>query len=178
MSLIPGPATSYDTIYTALKRVQGISNWTHSETEKTIISLDLDVCEKVYLLVHGCEDLCNRYIIRLGELHFVFAMVRAIETYIEGSGIDQFWVKLGWFSENTMHQVLSCSRMKIALYAQENTLVTIYILYLRGLITESNEPLSSHENMKPIIEALGSSNFEVNKVAITALKNTLCDKTM
>ena len=68
--------------------------------------------------------------------------------------------------------------MKIALYAQENTLVTIYILYLRGLITESNEPLSSDENMKPIIEALGSSNFEVIKVAITALKNTLCDKTM
>ena len=102
MSLIPGPATSYDTIYTALKRVQGITNWTHSETEKAIISLDLDVCEKVYLLVHGCEDLCNRYIIRLGELHIVFAMVRAIGTYIEGSGIGQSWVKLGWFSENTM----------------------------------------------------------------------------
>ena len=30
--------------------------------------------------------------------------------------------------------------------------------------------------MKSIIEALGSSNFEDIKVAITTSKNTLCDK--
>ena len=47
---------------------------------------------------------------------------------------------------------------------------------MSGLVTESNEPLSSHGNMKAIIEALGSSNFEDIKVAITSLKNTLCDK--
>ena len=36
--------------------------------------------------------------------------------------------------------------------------------------------LSSHENMTSIIEALDSSHFEDIKVAITTLKNTLCDK--
>ena len=103
-------------------------------------------------------------------------MVRAIGTYIEGSRIDQSWVKSGWLSENTMHQILCCSRVKRVISAYENTLVALYILYLRGLITESNEPLTSHEDMKAIIEALGSSNFEDIKVAITTLKNTLCDK--
>ena len=60
--------------------------------------------------------------------------------------------------------------------AHENTLVAIYILYLRGLITESNEPQSSHESMKLIIEALGSSNSKDIKVAKTTFKNALCDK--
>lgn len=51
------------------------------------------------------------------------------------------------------------------LSTHKNTLVIIYILYLRDLITESNELLiNSRENKKPIIEALGSSNFEDIKV--------------
>ena len=62
------------------------------------------------------------------------------------------------------------------IFVHENTLVAIYILYLRDLITESNERHSSNENIKSIIEALGSSNFEDIKVAITTLKNTVCDK--
>ena len=80
------------------------------------------------------------------------------------------------FSENTMSQVLSCLRKKRAISAHKNTLVAIHILYLRALITESNELLSNHKNMKSINESLGSSNFEDIKVAITTLKNTLCDK--
>ena len=65
--------------------------------------------------------------------------------------------------------------MKKAHSAPENTFISIYILYLRGLITESNEPPKSRENMSSIIEALRSSSFENIKVCITTLKNTLCD---
>ena len=63
---------------TVLKQAQGITNWTFGKTEKKKISLDLDLYEKVYLLVHSCKDLHNRDVIRLGELHILFAMVRAI----------------------------------------------------------------------------------------------------
>ena len=88
MPLIPGPVYSYDAIYTALKRAQGITNWTYGETGKTLISLDLSLFEKVYLLVHSRKRLRHHFVIRLGDLHIVFTMVRAIGTYIEGSGID------------------------------------------------------------------------------------------
>ena len=91
-------------IPTVLKQAQGITNWTFGKTGKKK-SLDLDLHEKVYLLVHSCKDLHNRYVIRLGELHIFFAMVGAIWAYIEGSGIDQSWVMSRWFSGNTMHQV-------------------------------------------------------------------------
>ena len=79
------------------------------KTGKTITSLDLGLFEIVYLRVHSREDLRNRYVIRPGELHIVFAMVRAMETYIERSGIDQSWGQLGWFSEK------KCTKFSIAL---------------------------------------------------------------
>ena len=69
----------------------------------------------------------NMCILRLGELHPEFAMIRAIGSYISGSG----WLKAGWFKENTLKHVLECSRINRALDAYENTLVALYILYLK-----------------------------------------------
>ena len=60
--------------------------------------------------------------------------------------------------------------MKRALSAHENQLVAIYILYLHGLITESKEPLSNHKNIKPLIQALDSSNVGDINVTIVTLK--------
>ena len=79
------------------------------QDEKAIISLDLDLYEKLYLLVHSREDLRNRYVIRLGKLHIVFVVIRKIGTYTEGSGFEKSWFKSEWLSENTIHQVFSCS---------------------------------------------------------------------
>ena len=84
--LIPGPASSYKAIYTALMRAQGISVWSCGVAAKTIVSLDLDLYEKCNLLVNSREDMQEKYIIRLGELHTVFAHVRAIGTFIASSG--------------------------------------------------------------------------------------------
>ena len=140
------------------------------QDEKAIISLDLDLYEKLYLLVHSREDLRNRYVIRLGKLLIVFVVIRKIGTYTEGSGFEKSWFKSGWLSENTIHQVFSCSWMKRALSAHENQLVAIYILYLHGLITESKEPLSNYKNIKPLIQALDSSNIRDINVTIATLK--------
>ena len=46
-----GPASDYSAIYTGLARPHGISVGTCGESAKTVISLDLDFYEKVYLLV-------------------------------------------------------------------------------------------------------------------------------
>ena len=50
------------------------------------------------------------------------------------------------------------------LSAHENTLVAVYIFYLRGLIIESNESLSSHKKIKVIIPALVNPNLEILKL--------------
>ena len=80
--LIPGPASDYSSIYTALMKAQGISVWTCGAGSKSVISLDQDLYEKSYLLVHSRSDMRNKYILCLGELHAVFAHIRAIENLI------------------------------------------------------------------------------------------------
>ena len=85
--LIPGPAFSYSAIYTALKLSQSISTWTCPTVNKTVISLDLDLFERAYLLVQSRDDLRNKFVLRLGEMHIEFAALRAIGRFIENSGL-------------------------------------------------------------------------------------------
>ena len=48
---IAGPASDYNAMYTALMCANRISVWSCGENPKTVISCDLDLYEKVYLLV-------------------------------------------------------------------------------------------------------------------------------
>ena len=104
--LIPGPASSYSAIYTALKKAQGINAWARGDSP-TIVSLDLDLYEKVYKLVNSRDDLRGKFIPRLGELHAVFAHVRAIGHFIAHSGLEDAWIEAEWFdSDAVVRQVI------------------------------------------------------------------------
>ena len=112
-SLVPGPASSFSAIYTALKQSQKISSWACGNTGKAVISLDLDLYEKRYLLVNSRNDMKEQFILCLGELHAAFAHIRAIESYISGSGIDNAWLSAGWFDTSCLvRQVIDCVNMK------------------------------------------------------------------
>ena len=45
----------------------------------------------------------------------VFTYLRAIETFVQSSGIDLAWMKSKWFRGNTVKQVFTCSVMLQAL---------------------------------------------------------------
>ena len=57
---------------------QSISTWACGDRSKVVISLDLDLFEKIYPMVHSDLEMRKRYILCLGELHAVFAHIRAI----------------------------------------------------------------------------------------------------
>ena len=131
--LIPGPASSYSAIYTALKKAQGISTWTCPSSSRTIVSLDLDLYEKAYQLVNSDDTMKNHHILCLGELHIVFAHIRAIGSFINSSGIEDAWTAACWYdSQCVVRQVLKCCNMKRALEAQEATLLTISHLIFKS----------------------------------------------
>ena len=107
--------SSYSAIYTALMRAQGISTWSCGDKLPTIVSLDMDLYEKVYKLVNSREDLRGKFLPRLGELHTVFAQIRAIGSFIANSGLEDAWLEAEWFdSELVVNQVLECKHMKRA----------------------------------------------------------------
>ena len=87
------------------------------------------------MLVRSSKSLSKRYILRLGELHAVFAHLRAIGSFICESGIDGTWLDANWFdSLCVVRQVLECKHMKRAVEAHEVVLIVINTLMLQPLI--------------------------------------------
>ena len=118
--LINGPASDYSAIFTGLLRANGVATWSCGTSSKMVVSLDLDVYEKCYMLVHSRDDLRNKYILCLGELHIVFAHIRAIGRFIEQSGMSDAWLEAEWYdSDCIVRQILECGHMKRALDAHE-----------------------------------------------------------
>ena len=62
------------------------------QTEKTVITLDLQLYEKAQQLAHDHPENKGKWILRMGELHTTMAALRAAGSYIEESGIDDAWV--------------------------------------------------------------------------------------
>ncbi|ESO99439.1 hypothetical protein LOTGIDRAFT_158524 [Lottia gigantea] len=103
--LIPAPASDISSVYTALKRSQMISTWLGGDDFKTVISLDLDLYTRAYNHVHCRTDLRDKFIICLGELHTIFAHLRAIRSFIEHLGIDDGWLEADVYGPNTIRQI-------------------------------------------------------------------------
>ena len=66
LPLILSALSFYNGIYSALKVAHGISTWASEEGTKTIMSVDLDLYEKLYILVNGRADLQFIFVLRLG----------------------------------------------------------------------------------------------------------------
>ena len=88
---INGNAHDISAVYTGRIRAEALTKATLSLQRKTVISLDIDLYDRASLLVRCRPDLRARYVLRFGELHIVFAYVRAIGSFIERSGIPCAW---------------------------------------------------------------------------------------
>ena len=149
LPFVAGPASSISAVYTALDtaaRVGKIASVDQGDiltrslepppSWKTIVVLDLDLYAKAYKLVNSRDDLRNKYILCLGELHIVFAQIRAIGTFIDSSGIDDAWMASEWFdSESLLRQVKERCNMKRALAANEATLLAVNTMILQSALS-------------------------------------------
>ena len=84
----------------------------------------MDLYEKCYQLVNSCPHLRNQFILRLGDLHAVFAHLRAIGNFIASSGMEDAWVEVEWFdSYCVVQQVIDCKHMKRAVEVMEASMI-------------------------------------------------------
>ena len=104
---------------------------------KVVVSLDLDLYEKAYLLVNSNSELRRHFILCLGELQIVFANTRGIRSYVSNSWLDTAWMHANWFdSPCLLRQVLKCLNFKRAVSTLETTVITIEILVLDEVIAD------------------------------------------
>ena len=129
--LIPGPADSYSAIYTAFKLAQNVTTHVIGESSKTI-SLDLDLYERTLRLRNSSPELLERFILRLGKLHILFAHIRAIGRFLENTVIDDLWLRSELIGQNTVRQILTCSHVKRSVIVHE--VLSLFEMYVASLL--------------------------------------------
>ena len=93
LPLIKSSPADFSTLYSALKICQGIST-SITLGKKTVITLDLQLYIKAIQLSSRGE-ICSSFVFRIGELHAVFAMSKAIGSIIDSSGFEQLLTHCG-----------------------------------------------------------------------------------
>ena len=69
----------------------------------------------------------------------MFAHVKAIGTFINGSGLEEAWQVAGWFdSSAVVCKIMECTHMKRAVATHEQSAVAIQYLLLKEL-TQSGD---------------------------------------
>ena len=104
LPLLPGTPTDWSNLYTFLKLVQGI-NVSVSGHAKTIVSLDLQLYAKCMQLREK-NEIAENFVVRLGELYIVFAMLKVIGKYVVCSGIDRLYIEGGIYGHTTFGQII------------------------------------------------------------------------
>ena len=132
LPLYPGHPTDWGNLYTALKIVQGI-NVSVAGNRKTIVTLDFQLYAKCMQL-RVKKDVYDNYIFRLGELHIVFAFLKAMGKYIAGSGLDRVLTESGIYGPTTLGQIIDGKHMKRCMEAHMILYLSLNKLYLKGAL--------------------------------------------
>ena len=91
------------TLYTVLSYTQDVNAVVLGGTEKTIITLDLDLYKLALQLKDSVKN--KNWILMPGHLHMFFADEHALGKIIEGSGLDTVAIESGIYSASTIHSI-------------------------------------------------------------------------
>ena len=80
------------------------------------------------------EDMTGKVVLRIGELHTIFSVLKVVGRYIECSGIDQLWVEAGMRSPTTVRQIIEGKHLYRAMEAHMVTLITLFSLLIPALL--------------------------------------------
>ena len=132
LPLIPFPPHEWPTLLTTLKQAQNII--TQLSGGLKVISLDTAWYEKAIQLTNSHLDLKEKYVIHLGELHACMAIIRAIGTAIENSGLDDAWTEPNIYGPAIVRQILSCNHYKRAVAAHMITYMSLARLLFKEFL--------------------------------------------
>ena len=102
--LLRSPPASPQALYTALCLAQKINACVMGNGRTTVITLDLDLYERA-VKIRATTGNKETWVLRLGELHIMFALLKALGKYIEVSGIDDIWIESGLYGPAVTRQL-------------------------------------------------------------------------
>ena len=89
---------------------------------RTVITLDLQLYIKYIQLQEKGEKIRGKFIFRMGELHTLFAMFRAVRKYIDESSLDGIFCRARMYGPNTLTGIIAGKHVKRCV----DTYMTLY----------------------------------------------------
>ena len=123
---------------TILKQEQGISAKVVGEEHKTVITLDMGLYKPAKQLQMARDD-CSHMILRPGELHIVMAELRAIGSFMDGSGLDLCWIEAELYGAATVKQIIEGRHVKRGITAHLTTVQALFTLYVEAFFKDKGE---------------------------------------
>ena len=134
--LIRSLPTSPQTLYTDLCLAQKINVSVVGIHRRTVITLDLDLYERTVKIRENTGHR-NSWVLRMGELHIMFTLLRSLGRYIEGSGLDDIWIEKGFYGPAVIRQIFGGKHLKHGVEAHMVNLLALSGLYYDALAKEN-----------------------------------------
>ena len=136
--LIRSPPTSPQTLHTALCLAQKINLSVVGIHRRTVITLDLDLQERA-VKIRANTGHTNCWVMRMGELHIMFALLRSLGRYIEGSGLDDIWIEKRLYGPAVTRQIFGRKHLKRGVEAHLVNLWALSGLYYEVIAKDNTE---------------------------------------
>ncbi|MES9882594.1 MAG: hypothetical protein ABW185_17125, partial [Sedimenticola sp.] len=170
MPLLASPAHEYSTLLNVFRQTQLVSDQIVGPDSPVILTMDMDLYQRALKLQIAKPELQGRIILRIGELHTVFCMLRTIGSFIEGSGFDDSWIEAGIYGSSTTRQILEGKHMKRGISAHITSLQALFDLYVGSFV--NTEPDMSDVQEKVASDIKG----EYNAASYEEMKHGVAEK--
>ena len=134
--LIRSPPTSPQTLYTALCLAQKINVSVVGMHRRRVITLDLDLYERA-VKIRGNTGHTNCWVLRMGELHIMFVLLRSLGRYIEGSGLDDIWIEKGLYRSTVIQQMFCGKHLNPGVETHLVNLLALSGLYYEAIAKDN-----------------------------------------
>ena len=139
---------------------------------KTIVTLDLQLYAKCMQMREN-QFIKDNFVFRLGELHTVFAFLKVIGKYMNGSGIDRLLTEADIYNQPAIDQIIDGNHMKRAIEAHMIIYLALWrVLLDRFFVEFPNESQQMKEQVDGIVnyslDKITKSSFEKSVTALSA----------
>ena len=156
LPLIETSPTNTSIQLTFMKKLEKITSYVTPQA-KTVVSLDLGLYKPVLKLAMANKELSKNWVLRPGELHIIMAMLRAIGSFLDGTGLDSILSSL--YDDSTVTNILAGKCVRRAIEAHISLRLALFKCYidefykLHPQIKEKLEP-----ELEKLVDALQGKN--------------------
>ncbi len=105
LPLLDSPAPEYSSLCTMMTEMEKIQQALNGDGAPVLVAADMALFSKLLEIKLNLKR--ENWIVRLGDLHVVIAMLRCIGVFLEGSGFDEVLHESGVYGPATVRQILA-----------------------------------------------------------------------